>query len=315
MNPLLLAVFLIFAFPPLIHSAFSEGFTMIKVDSHYEPEMYEWIQIPGTNMKAGLFSYVLNEKEGEYDSTIKAGVLVNGKTLYYVESGRFEHASDPARRIYVAEFDSGGDVFFGIYKNYLAMDSCSYAASSCNRMMFLFRFGKNTVELLDAISRNLNLGDFKSEYVRSVKQGAVIPAWTDVKDFDGDGNPEVKLIIYRAHHTNPDFDLLTFELYLEIKNSRLIVDFNPMLYKPLFKKERRKKWPKGRPDAYYVYGFLAGELKMKKIKTILKSDGEIYEGQYGELVPLLEDCKNWDAEFHEAYYSEKPVLMKYEIRR
>lgn len=274
MNPLLLAVFLLFAFPPFIHSALSEGFNLIKVNSHYEPEMDEWIQIPGTNMKAGLFSYVLNEKREEYRATAKAGVLVNGKTLYYVESGRYVDGSgDPADRIYVAAFDPGGDNYFGVFKNYLVMDSYSYGASH-NRKMFLFRFGKDTVELLDAIGQAYSLGDFTSEYVRSVKQGAVIPGWTDVKDFDGDGNPEVKIII--AEHLH----LMTFELYLEIKN-RLSVDFNPILYKPLLEKEKKRKKPrKGMRDAYYVYGFLAGELGLDKVKAEVNSNGEAYKGQY-----------------------------------
>lgn len=309
MNPLLLTVLLLFAFPPFIHSALSEGFTLIKVNSHYEPEMDEWIEIPGTNMKAGLFPYVLNEKKKGYDATIKAGVLVNGKILYYVESGRYEDTSgESANRHYVAVFDPGGDSYFGVFKNYLVMDSWSFGASH-NRMMFLFRFGKDTVELLDVIGQAYSLGDFTSEYVRSVKQGAVIPGWTDVKDYDGDGNPEVKILIAEQ------LRLQALELYLEIKNNKLTVDFNPMLYSPLFEKEKRKKPRKGRRDAYYVYGLLAGELGLDKVEAAIKHNGEAYKGQYKSLLKMLENQKNWDAEFHRDYYEEKPVLMKYEVRR
>lgn len=34
-----------------------------------------------------------------------------------------------------------------------------------------------------------------------------------------------------------------------------------------------------------------------------------------DLIEMLENHKNWDAEFHREYYEEKPVLMRYEIRR
>ncbi|MEK7679530.1 MAG: hypothetical protein AAB356_05000, partial [Deltaproteobacteria bacterium] len=105
------------------------------------------------------------------------------------------------------------------------------------------------------------------------------------------------------------------ELYLEIKDNRLSVDFNPMLYKPLFEKEKRKKLRKGRRNAYYVYGFLAGEWGLDKVKAEINSKGEAYKGQYKSLIKMLENQKNWDAEFHSEYYEEKPVLMKYEIRR
>jgi hypothetical protein len=291
---------------------YSEGFKLIKVNSNYEPEISEGIILPGTNIKAGSFTYIVDKIKGE--ETLKAGLLIKDK-IYYVESDKYAHVQAKSWLEYTGTFDPGGGTNFGIFKDYFVMDAYSIGASH-NRKMFLFRFNEDTAQLLDVIVEAYvnNIGmDFISAYEKTDKILAVgeIPrifkytnvSWINIKDIDGDGKPEFKIVIREKR----------FELYFEIANDRLQVDLNPDLYKPLFESEKLKK-TKRKSDAYYIYGFLAKELDLKKIKSMLEGTGKKQSEQYGRVVHLLERYKKWDSAFHD-YLGEKPILKQYSLKR
>lgn len=297
------------------HPAYSTGFEMTEAGEIVKDDS---VAIPESNMEAGTFVYVINNKE--YKITRKAGVLVNGRVMYYVDSK--ENATVPLSKQgewYGGEFDPGGETHFGIYKDYLVMDSWAFGASH-NRKLFLFRLGKNTVELLDVLVNAFPerfedlVWDFMTAYARKYPENYEGPFWTDIGDLDGDGYPEVKISILRMEYEgNIDYDERIFDIYLEIRNEKLHVDLNPVLYKPLFIKEkaryarRRKK-----SDAYYVYGFLSGELSLDKIRELLK--GKV---QYKSVVPVLEQRANWDLAFRRETTEEGliPVLVREELKK
>ncbi|MBI5885386.1 MAG: hypothetical protein HZB85_02245 [Deltaproteobacteria bacterium] len=259
----------------------------------------EVVSIPGKNIKAGMFRYdyqEVNEGKIEDESTNKAGIIVNDEVIYYVSEEGMEHSG----------VDPGGDNNFGVYKDYVLMDSWSHW-SSHNRMMYLFRLKGTNVELLDMISMGYSGGkgemygsDFMSVIDGEWTESPPTPAWTKVQDIDNDGNPEVKIVI--LPNAIP-------ELYLEIKNDRLHVDLNPALYKPLFEREKLKKRKK-KTSAYYIYGFLAGELTLDDIKVMSESR----EGQRERIISFLKYRDKWDAAFHN-HGGDKPVLLKKYIKK
>lgn len=284
-----------------VEAACAGEFIFKKTGSGYYPESYDpVITLPGRDMKAGIFEYLYDDGR---DGT-KAAIMVNNEVIYYVNSPDRENG----------EYDPGGDTNYGIYKDYFLLDSFAHGASH-RRMMYLFKTSKdNTVKLLDVlveanVAENVPyLLDFMSESIEEKKPGwdrmyYRLPVWTDIKDIDGDGRPEIKLRILTG---NADLTK-EFALYLEISGERLRVDFNPALYKPLFEEEKSKS---RKSFAYYIYGFFSGKLKLEKIKRDLRGDRELYKS----VVPLLENRDRWNSAFHE-YDGRKPVLMKYDIKR
>ncbi|MBI5810014.1 MAG: hypothetical protein HZB21_02335 [Deltaproteobacteria bacterium] len=279
----------------------------------------EWVILPGAKIKAGSFTYLYDffstkRNREEEEETCKAGLLFDD-ALYYVESS-----------------DVGGDTNFGVYKDYFLMDSWAYGSvSGHNRTMFLFRYDKKSARLLDAIGEASvahDLLDFMSDYALSHKPGYdreanKSPVWMDIADIDLDGRPELAIKIVRGPYWT--YYDRKFSLFIEIRDDRLRLDLNQALYRPLFEKEREKAKGKGfKPDAYYIYGFLAKEFTLDKVKAMLKDelyvaeakrhfkkhDAEYYD-QYESVVPLLESRDKWDYKFHR----DKEYLIKYEIKR
>ena len=277
-------------------SAYSEGFRLIKVNSHYEPELSEkpGIIIPGTNIKAGSYKYIA----ANGNEVSRLGFLIDKKSFYFVQS---------------SEYDLGGDSNFGVYKNYLVMDSWGYGSTSGhNRLMFLFKYDKTSVKLLDIIGQayvGLYGLDFVSAYIKeTAKFGSLGEnfrlVWMDIRDIDNDGNPEIKLLISMGHH----FETV-FELYLSIVRDKLKLNLNPEMYRPLFEREKQMAQPKIKPDAYYIYGFLSKKLELEKIKTFLKGDKD----QYERVITILKNVKKWDVAFHDIG-NEKFVLIQYYLQ-
>lgn len=287
------AVFLFISLSLFIPSAYSDGFKIIKVDSRYEPEFRDGpIPLPGTSIKVGSFPY--------YDAKslnmgTKLGFWINDTTLFYVQS---ETGS--------GNYDIGGEINYGSYKNYFVADTWSYGAGH-NRMMFLFKYNKDSVQLLDAIGQayvDKAAMDFLSEYDKSAPCDIYKcpPRPMVIKDMDGDGNPEIKILIVPKNYW----------LYLEMANERLQVNFNPALYEPLFNRAKQKPYKSRiRPFDYYLYGFLAKQLTLKEIKNELKPDKS---GLYEWLLSLLENYGTWDTAFHDIGES-KPELVGYEPPR
>lgn len=289
--------------------SFAGEFNLIKIGPDYEPESYEQIELPGRAMKAGIFSYIPKFSDnGKPEYTLKAGVLVNGATIYYVDS-EINTKTLPKKSEYSGGFDPGGDTNFSLYGDFLLMDSWAYGTGH-NRRMYLFRLYENKVELLDVIvNASIKRGvymDFVSVLSGNRNNGV---GWTSINDFDNNGNPEIEVEILRGHQTDNDFLDKIFVLYFEIKNKRLAVNLNPALYRPLFEKTVYIYKPQKKPDAYYIYGFLAGALTLREIKDTLASD----QNQYMSVVPLVTDKDKWSDAFHE-YNGEKPVLIKHDLQ-
>ncbi|MBI5562742.1 MAG: hypothetical protein HY894_07840 [Deltaproteobacteria bacterium] len=173
--------------------------------------------------------------------------------------------------------------------------------------------------------------DFMPDYAKGNKPGYdrssdKSPVWMDIADIDHDGNPELAIGIDREIYYNET----AFNLFFEIKDDRLRLDLNPVLYRPLFVKEKKKaKGKRFKRDAYYIYGFLSGEFTLDKVKALLKDElyvaattrffmeeyGIKYD-QYVSVVPLLESRDNWFKYHRDEPIGVKPEeMIKYEIKR
>lgn len=324
----LICVILLLSAPVRAVEFRNKGLKLVETKTGLVPELCaedlpEWVILPGTRIKAGSFRYLydflfttsnMEEKKVE-EETCKAGLLFDD-ALYYVESS-----------------DIGGDTNFGVYKDYFLMDSFAYGASH-NRTMFLFRYDKTSAQLLDVIgnasiahdlldftSAYTGYGDMKYGYLGDALKGSM---WMKLGDFDHDDNPEIEIVIFRE-----DYDETVFDLFFEIKDDRLSLDLNPALYRPLFEKERKKaKGKRFKPDAYYIYGFLAGEFTLDRVKAMLKDELGVAEttrifmeeynvkyDQYKGVVPLLESRDKWNYKFHHGRGGKPEDLIKYEIKR
>ena len=167
------------------------------------------------------------------------------------------------------------------------------------------------MKLLDIIGQ-ANVGlyglDFKSVYIKeTAKFGSLGEnfrlAWMDIRDFDNDSTPEIRLMISMGHRFKP-----VFELYLSIVRDTLKLNLNPELYRPLFEGEKQTAQPKIKTDAYYIYGFLSKKLELEKIKIFLKGEKD----QYERVITLLKNVKKWDGAFHDLG-GEKFALIQYKF--
>jgi len=292
-------IFCIFLFiVPFAHAEkkIEDGFVLKRVDSHYEPELHykQVVTLPGTNIKFGAFKYISSAIQ-EFDEIPKCGFLIDNKSFYFVEE----------------TVCSYGDAHYGVYGHYFVMDGYAFGASH-NRTMYLFKYDKHSVHLLDVVGEAYvnnadGLMDFRSDYP-DIKKYGIDYYWNPViltaKDIDGDGNPDIELRIYTCTDRVPDFSL-----YLSIINDKLRVNLKPELYKPLYEEVKRLSEGKSRPIAYYVYGYLIKQISIKEIRTKLRNDKYCYH-----IIKLLENSGKWDAAFHECS-GEKFNLIQYDLDR
>lgn len=296
----LMLLFLIFQ-TLFISSSYSAGFKLKKIDSHFEPEIKSKddpaIILPNTNIEAGLYRY---DPDDEGLTTGKIGFLINKEKFYFLQSRR------PGGEKW--QYGLAGDVTYGIYKNYLLIEA-SAGGTTRNSYLFLFKYGKDKIQFLDATSHMFikrELFDFISVTDKlddngypPWEQGG--PIWMNIKDIDSDGRPEIKLLISVAHK----FETY-FKLFLEIRNDHLKVDFNPHLYKPFFEQEKQKS-KKIKNDQYYIYGFLAKELSLSEIKSVQKHNKR--------LINILENIRELDKSFIKNINEEKFILKQYNLKR
>lgn len=194
-----------------------------------------------------------------------------------------------------------GDIHYGLTDRYFLMDGFAYGASH-NRTMHLLGYSGDSIQLYDTIHQGFvgeNSMDFQSARTDKNIYGYVDnpnPAsWMEIRDVDGDGRLEIKVGISVWEH----LAFPNFELYFEIKNDRLRVDFNPSLYKKLYD-EIGKSGEKS--PAYYVYGVLAGLLDLDKLRLESRNNKDL-----SSFVKLLEERHMWDKAFHE-FAGDRPRL-------
>lgn len=291
--PLIIVLFLctsLIVVPPV----YSEEFRLKMVGPRYEPVpgYYEPFILPGTDMKFGSYLYRSEGVDQE-----RWGFLMN--------DGRFWFVQDNTGGV-------GGGASYGIVDGYLIVD-CWASGAHHNRSMYLFKYGRDAVKLLDVIQeayvRSYGM-DFTSVYPGEPVYGAHNtnnpPVWT-IKDRDARGHPLIRTKIdteegfYRTPLTKIDTKD-GFYLYFGIVNGRLRVVFDPQLYLPLFR-EVQLKYKEKKPDSYYVYGFLAKELSMKEVAGASRTVREILLGR-----------AKWDSAFHDME-DRKIELLKYDIDR
>lgn len=289
---LLAAAIPFFLLPPFVQVAYSDGFKLTKVDSRHEPELKEKpaIALPNSNIQAGTYIYIRGA-----DQLGRIGFLTGMNKFYFVDSNHYSLIGETNR---------------GVYKNYFVMDAWGYGGGH-SRLMFLFRWDKDSVQLLDVIGQAYvnNRGmDFVSEYEKSALCDIYRcpPRPMVIKNVDQDGNPEIKLFVSIGNKFEP----LDFELYLEIAENRLRVDLNHALYEPLFKQfERKSRNSTTKPVEYYIYGFLAKKLDIDAFMKGLKG-----RSQYDDVVIRFENLAKWDAAFHEVG-GEVFHLKQYDLTR
>lgn len=84
----LLFAFLILSVQPAFSAGLTEDFMLKKVGSHCEPEMDEWVAIPGRDMKAGSFVILYNKASDGTEEGRISGVLINNEAVYYPGGGK-----------------------------------------------------------------------------------------------------------------------------------------------------------------------------------------------------------------------------------
>ncbi len=307
-----------------------EGFEVKKVGSHYEPVVDfdpSVFRLPGTQMTFAEYTYL---PPGE-DIGAKYGFLVDDGRLFYVD-----------------EIDaSGGDAQYALVDGYFVVDGYAFASSGHGRSMYLFKYGKDWVRLLDMIGDGFAADhgyEFVSDYPGKPAYGEVItvgykhaPVWV-IRERDSRGDPLIRVKIY---HDPFSYDLYKFytdrnidpdkyeeiQLYLKVeipagsdgipakagpdeRAARLRVALDPEIYRPLFNSIRDVQKAGVRPAGYYVYGFLSGQFDLSHIKAELK-DNKLRH----DIVDMLANADNWDAAAHERSGEPLPKIVEYRFKR
>lgn len=250
------------------------------------------ITLPGTKTRAGTYLFRYADSD-ESELTSKMGAFLPNGQFLYIEGS----APD------IDAFDVGGDTTFGLYGNYLVVDSFAFG-SSYSRRMFLFTYTEQSVQLLDVISDAYGLNDmFSLKFIAAPSQDDASFesrrkdyrtrgfSWMDIAQRDNDTHPEIKLLTYAGNRLDP----LDFELFVEVIGEGLHVDLNPRLYESLFLREfTNSRGAAQKSGSYYIYAFLANKLYLDEIKAESKEDKKLSD----KIIPLLEHADEWDKAFH-----------------
>lgn len=308
---LLSTLLVLSTFSFVISQVYSGNFKLSKVDAHYLPELKETpaIRLPGSNIKAGLYKYI----PGDGGFTGKIGFLIDEKKFLFLQSNR--------SGIKEGEYGLAGNITYGIYKDYLLMDVSS-GGTDRNGMLFLFRFSKNEIHFLDVISKGSVAGELlgfvtnvKEEKYEKSKYGPFedkfywiwemrSPVWMQINDVNN-GIATIDIVISKAFKFKP-----YFKLFLQIKDNKLKISFDPNLYKPLFEREEKlTALKKNKRDQYYIYGYLSKQLRLDEIEKMLES-----KPKYKNLICLLREMGNVDGALHSSMNEEKFRLVQYKLK-
>ena len=301
-----------------------ERFEVKKVGSRDEPVVdFDPLvfRLPGTRMTFAAYDYLTPDDD-----------MPVPKYGFLFDDGRF---------FYVDEVDaSDGDGQYALVDGYFIVDGFAYGASH-NRSMYLFRHDKDSVRLLDIIGGRFAdryWCEFTSDYPGKPAYGHEItmestdtPVWV-IRERDSRGNPLIRIKLYHDpfhsalydFYKNKGLDPDKFEelhLYVKIvipegggapaqRVARLEVALDPEIYKPLFDRVRDVRGSGVRPVGYYVYGFLAGQIDLPRIKAEL---GNNKLRRY--VVDMLEAAGGWDAVAHDRLDTPVPELVEYKLER
>jgi hypothetical protein len=308
-----------------------EGFEMRRVGSHYEPVVH-WdplvFRLPGTQMTFASYNYLTPHDE-----------MAEPRYGFFLDNGRFYYVRESAA--------SEGDAQYALFNGYFIVDGFAWGASH-NRSMYLFKYDKDSVKLLDMIGEADSFLDFMSDYPGEPAYGHPLtvgmkdtPVWI-IKDQDGHGNPLIRLKIMPDRTDPALFDYIfnlalqrvqgnrdpevmepllaleqakyeSFYLYVKIVtpprgDPRMQVALDPELYEPLFDRVRETSEHEMRPTEYYIYGVLAGKVGLPQVKTELAGN----EARQW-IVDILGKVDTWDAKFHDRG-EQTPKILEYKLK-
>jgi len=297
-----------------------EGFEMRRVGSRYEPIVHELsketvFRLPDTHMTFAAYAYIVKDDN-----------LPEPRYGFLLDDGRF---------YYIDELDEPVDEpRYGLTDDYFVVDGYAFM-SSHRTSMYLFKHGKDSVELCDVVEDPYiahHLFVFTSDYPGEPAYGHEstvdgtdkTPVWL-VRDTDGRSRPLIRIRLY-LDPNDPDLDAFyekealdlnkyeEFHLYLKVvapkgRSPRLRVARDPEIYKPLFDSLKEAGEHGVRPVAYYIYGFLAGRLDLPRIKAELP-DNKVRK----YIVGVLNNVGKWDAAFHDRS-QPIPKIVEYRLKR
>ena len=280
------------------------GFVLQRVGGRYEPVVsyYQLFRLPGTAMRFGSFTYLIPEDE-EFGAP------------------KFGFLRDDHRFFYVDEIDApGSDPQYALMGNYFIVDGGAGGSGTC-RSMYLFRYDKDSMRLLDKIEEPVGgyfspLG-FVSDYPGKPAYGHElgtghrdVPVWV-ISERDRHGHPLVRLVVGRdlALTELGPREFEAFHIYLKIVNHRLRVALDPELYLTIFNSLGEAGGPYSRSTEYYVSGFLAHKLTLARIKAELDGNKERLW-----LLDSLRYVKRWDAELHRRIGEPFPKIREYRLK-
>ncbi len=134
-----------------VHEPRREGFVLVKVGSVYQPMLrdYRPFKLPDTHMAFAPCTYMLPPERGQqYRKEVP-------KFVFRLDDGRFSYVRESAA--------SEGDAHYALFDGYFIVDG--NAELSEGQSMYLFRYGKDSVRLLDMIGAAPDQDfDFMSRY-------------------------------------------------------------------------------------------------------------------------------------------------------
>jgi len=283
------------------------GFVLQRVGNHYEPvlHLHDAFRLPGTSITFGSYVYLIPEDE-------ELGVPKWG---YLLDNGRFFYLNEYASSDY--------DRTYALSGTYFVVDGSAGGSGVC-RTMYLFKFTKNSMKVLDRIEEDEEAHSppaFMSDYPGEPTYGHIpteedrdkrVPVWI-ITERDRQGHPLTRLEVCRDLPPTVlgprEFEV--FHLYLKIVNDRLRVALDPDLYETIFNSLGEAGGPNSRSTEYYVSGFLAKKLSLASIKAELAGNKD---RQW--LLDYLRYVKQWDAGYHTRHWWDPmPRFVEHKLNR